>query len=259
MTVRSFGPDGLGGEAIGVTEPSMLAFFRTLADAPDGSTVAHAICRGLLPAYGCELVTIYLGTDDGQALDLLGQWGMERELARLYARLPMDLPSPERDAYRSGAEAFVSVRMVAKHYPIAASYLKAHPGQARSQLVYLPLRRRSVPVGVLGLRFHQPVQRTWQLREALDALASGVTLWAVAHAEAARGTDEGRKRLREVKVSSRQREVLALVREGRTNADIARRLGYSEVTIKADLTALYKLLGASGRDDLVEKATRAGL
>ena len=259
MPARSYGPDGFGGEAIAVSEPSLSHFFRMLADAPDGGTVAHAVCRGVLPAYGAELVTIYLATPDRTALDLFGQWGLEHELVRLYARLPMDLPSPERDAYLSGSEAFVSARMVAKHYPIVASYLKAHPAQARSQLAYLPLRRRGIPVGVLGLRFHQPVQRTWQLRETLDALVSGVALWASAQAATVHGTDEGRRRLREVKVSNRQREVLALVRDGRTNAEIARRLGYSEVTIKADLTALYKLLGASGRDDLVDKAARAGL
>lgn len=253
------GTSGLGGEAIGIAEPSMLQFVRMLADAPDGDTVAHAICLGVLPAYGCELVTIYMATTDRQALDLVGQWGLERELARMYARMPMDLPSPERDAFARGAEAFVSGRLIAKHYPIAASYLKAHPAQARSQFVYLPLRRRGVPVGVLGLRFHTPVQRTWQLREALDALASGVTLWAMAQVDAVRSTDEGRKRQRELQVSNRQRQVLTLVREGRTNAEIARRLGYSEVTIKADLTALYKLLGANGRTDLVDKAARAGL
>lgn len=259
MPLHSIGSSGLGGEAIAVAEPSLLHFIRMLADAPDGDTVAHAICLGVLPAYACELVTIYMATPEREALDLVGQWGLERELARMYARMPMDLPSPERDAFQSGAEAFVSGRLIAKHYPIAASYLRAHPAQARSQFAYLPLRRRGVPVGVLGLRFHTPVQRTWQLREALDALASGVTLWALAQVEAGRSTDEGRRRQRERQVSNRQRQVLALVREGRTNADIARRLGYSEVTIKADLTALYKLLGARGRSDLVEKAERAGL
>lgn len=171
----------------------------------------------------------------------------------------MELPSPERDAFLLGESVFTSVRMIAADYPMVASYLKAHPAQAGAQVVYLPLRHRAVPLGLLGLRFHQPLRRTWALRETFDALTSGVTLWAIAHTSQERNTAEGRRRQREITVSNRQREVLNLVRERRTNADIARRLGYSEVTIKADLTALYKLLGASGRDDLVEKATLAGL
>ena len=258
MPARVFGPDGLGGESIAASEPSMLAFFRMLAEAPDGNSVAHAICRGVLPVYGTELVTIYTANADGDGLELSGQWGLERELAHLYAQLPMDLPSPERDAFRSGVEAFVSVRKVAADYPMAASYLKAHPGQARSQAAYLPLRHRAVPIGVLGLRFPQPIQRTWHLRTTLDALTSGLTLWTLARSST-RTSAESRKRQREIQVSTRQRQVLELARAGKTNAEIARALGFSEVTIKADLTALYKLLGASGRTDLIERATKAGL
>lgn len=258
MATRAFGPDGLGGESLAATEQSMLTFYRMLAEAPDGDSVAHAICRGVLPTAGTELVTIYVADPDGDGLNLNGQWGLERELAHLYAQLPMDLPSPERDAFRSGVEAFVSVRTVATEYPMAAAYLKAHPGQARSQAAYLPLRHRGVPIGVLGMRFPQPIQRTWQLRATFDALTSGVTLWALARS-ATRTTAESRKRQREIQVSNRQRQVLELVRAGRTNAEIARTLGFSEVTIKADLTALYKLLGASGRTDLIDRATRAGL
>ncbi len=251
--------DDLAGDYSAAVEPSVLAFFRLLADAPDGDTVAHSLCFGLLAPYQAELVTIHMADERRESLDLVGQWGLERELAHLYARMPVDLPSPTADVLSSGAELFVSFRQVAAEYPIMAAYLKAHPSQARSQAAYLPLRHRGVPVGVLGLRFHQPVQRTWQLRQVLDAALSGITLWGVAHASAARGTAEGRRRQRELRISDRQRQVLALVREGRTNADIARRLGYSEVTIKADLTALYKLLGAKGREELVERAGKAGL
>lgn len=259
MTARSFPSSSIGGEYQALAEPSMLAFFRMLADAPDGDTVAHAVCYGVLAPYDTELVTVHMADDDRGALNLVAQWGLGRELAHLYARLPMDMSSPAVDVLRSGAELFVSLRQVAADYPLMAAYLKAHPGQARSQAAYLPLRHRGVPIGVLGLRFHQPIQRTWQLRQTLDALMSGITLWALAQAARTQGTAEGRRRQRELKVSERQRQVLALVRERRTNAEIARQLGYSEVTIKADLTALYRLLGASGRDDLLEKAARAGL
>ena len=60
-------------------------------------------------------------------------------------------------------------------------------------------------------------------------------------------------------VSDRQQQVLSLIREGLTNRAIAARLGFAEGTIKADITAMSSLLGASGRDDLVAKAARAGL
>ena len=55
-------------------------------------------------------------------------------------------------------------------------------------------------------------------------------------------------------VTARQRRVLELVRAGASNGQIAVQVGYSEKTIKNDLTALYRLLGATSRADLVARA-----
>jgi DNA-binding NarL/FixJ family response regulator len=48
-------------------------------------------------------------------------------------------------------------------------------------------------------------------------------------------------------LSSRQREILALVVEGMSNAEIGKRLFLSESTIKQHLRAAYKVLGVSNR------------
>jgi DNA-binding NarL/FixJ family response regulator len=54
-------------------------------------------------------------------------------------------------------------------------------------------------------------------------------------------------------LSARQREILELVSEGFTNAQIAKRLFLTESTIKQHLRAAYKVLGVSNR---VEAARR---
>lgn len=48
-------------------------------------------------------------------------------------------------------------------------------------------------------------------------------------------------------LTPREREVLALVREGLANKQIARRLGISERTVKAHLTAVFAALGVQDR------------
>lgn len=48
-------------------------------------------------------------------------------------------------------------------------------------------------------------------------------------------------------LTPREREVLALVREGLANKQIARRLGISERTVKAHLTAIFAALGVQDR------------
>ena len=50
-------------------------------------------------------------------------------------------------------------------------------------------------------------------------------------------------------LSARQREILGLVVEGMSNAEIARRLYLSESTVKQHLRGAYKLLGASNRTE----------
>jgi DNA-binding NarL/FixJ family response regulator len=59
-------------------------------------------------------------------------------------------------------------------------------------------------------------------------------------------------------LSHRQRELLELVVEGFTNAQIAKRLFLSESTVKQHLRAAYKLLGMSNRTQAAKLVRRSG-
>ena len=60
-------------------------------------------------------------------------------------------------------------------------------------------------------------------------------------------------------LSARDRELITLVGDGRSNAEIARRLLASEATVRAGLTSLFRKVGASCRFDLIAYAYRHGL
>jgi two-component system response regulator DesR len=60
-------------------------------------------------------------------------------------------------------------------------------------------------------------------------------------------------------LTEREREVLALIAEGATNAEIAKRLFLSPHTIKEHTSALYRKLGARNRAEAVQLAQRIGL
>lgn len=51
-------------------------------------------------------------------------------------------------------------------------------------------------------------------------------------------------------LTDRQREILHLVEEGRTNHMISKELGFSESLIRQETIAIYKKLGVRGRKDL---------
>jgi DNA-binding NarL/FixJ family response regulator len=60
-------------------------------------------------------------------------------------------------------------------------------------------------------------------------------------------------------LTSRQRQVLALVAEDLSNAEIAQRLFLTESTVKQHLRAAYKVLGVTKRTDaanLIRDASR---
>lgn len=59
-------------------------------------------------------------------------------------------------------------------------------------------------------------------------------------------------------LSPREREILSLLIEGRTNKDIARRLDLQEITIKIHLRNVYRKIGAVNRAQAVRIAMTAG-
>jgi predicted ATPase/DNA-binding CsgD family transcriptional regulator/DNA-binding XRE family transcriptional regulator len=109
-------------------------------------------------------------------------------------------------------------------------------------------------------------------REALDA-DTGTTAWAagialqlevaVAYAlepattvggPAARAQDEAEDRL-----SPREREVLQLIAQGRSNREIAQSLFVTEHTVKYHVTSLFTKLDATSRAEAVARASALGL
>ena len=60
-------------------------------------------------------------------------------------------------------------------------------------------------------------------------------------------------------LTRREREILELVAEGRTNADIAQRLWVTQQTVKFHLSNVYKKLGVSNRTQASRWAQRQGV
>lgn len=235
----------------------LISYLWMLSDLPDGDAVGFAICRGLLAPYGAELALIYAVRPDGKALDLVASYGMGRKENAVYARVTPDMHLPGAETFRLGTEKWLSKQQVAEGYPLAAPFFRTWGSQG--DFAFLPLRHRGAPIGFMVLAFADPIERSWHMRATIDALLSATVMWLLA-SSALRGT--ARSNLAEVaplEITARQREVLVLMRDGKGNREIAEDLGYSVATIKADLTALGQILGASGRAEILERAKRAGL
>jgi DNA-binding NarL/FixJ family response regulator len=79
------------------------------------------------------------------------------------------------------------------------------------------------------------------------------------HPVAARHLLGARTEPTRVELTSREAEVLRLVREGVATKDIARRLGISERTAKAHLTSAFARIGVTDREQAARWARRRGM
>ncbi|MGW9339957.1 response regulator transcription factor, partial [Streptomyces albidoflavus] len=61
------------------------------------------------------------------------------------------------------------------------------------------------------------------------------------------------------RLTEREREVLTVLAEGESNADIGRRLFLGETTVKSHVSAIFEKLGVRNRVEAAHQAYRAGL
>ncbi len=104
---------------------------------------------------------------------------------------------------------------------------------------------------------------TWADFAFVDGLCAAISLWqADPDAQRPAGHLEPQQRAPAHTpggLTERQQAILALIREGRSNASIAKTLGYSISTVKNEVQTLIALMGVSNRRQVVERAEQAGL
>ncbi|MFD0202444.1 MULTISPECIES: response regulator [Saccharothrix] len=98
-----------------------------------------------------------------------------------------------------------------------------------------------------------------ELFRAVRAAARGETVLAPSVAALLLSRIRPRPPLTEARLSAREREVLALVAEGRTNRETAARLYLSEATVKTHLLHIYAKLEVTDRASAVAAAYRRGI
>jgi DNA-binding CsgD family transcriptional regulator len=242
-----------------LADSALAAFLRMLADLPDPDTVAAALAQGALAAFRPDAAVIGSIDLERQIISADGSFGVSPEVLEYYAAVPLDTDLPATICYRSNAIITTPSAQMAVDFPLVAPYVNAAPAPAEGESIVFPIRLRGAVVAVLGLDFAQPVTEPWHLRSAVSTLAGPLAMWCTLRREFGDATTTHRGRPdRPLTITDRQRRIIALLREGCTNPQIAAEIGYSVPTIKSELAHLRVLLGATSRTDLVIRATRAG-
>jgi DNA-binding NarL/FixJ family response regulator len=163
----------------------------------------------------------------------------------------LDLGLPDRDGFEVLAE-------LREHHP-AISVVVLSARNDRDNVVkalnlgalgFIPKSaRREVMLGALNLVFAGGVYIPPDILERDDA-ASAVSARATSSPPDLSPADAG--------LTERQLEVLALMRQGKSNKAICRALDLAEPTVKNHVTAILKALKASNRTEAVIRAERLG-
>ena len=115
---------------------------------------------------------------------------------------------------------------------------------------------RAVEAGAAGYLLKDTPRAV--LADSVRAAARGETVLAPAVAGRLLGRMRAGSASRPEQLSTRENEVLALVAQGLTNAEIGRKLYISEATVKTHLLRACAKLGVSGRTAAVTKAIETG-
>lgn len=239
-------------------------FVRFLAGGPGGDAAAQAMVVGALAPLTFVAGQIYAVTGSGR-LELLGNFGYPDADAAAFRTVLASLPLPVSDAFTSGSTIAVPASELDARYPL----LVDPDGEERvpvaesldTEVVCVPVSWAGAPIGALALLRDMTAHATPADWAYVEAVAAAVALWL--HPQRTALIEHWKRAAplphREFTISERQRKILFMIGEDRTNSEIARKLGYSIPTIKKDLQEIMKLLGTTDRRATAGRAREIGL
>ena len=241
-------------------ETSLAELVSLVADIPAGDVLSRALMGGMRRRHGVTVVGVYLVCEERNVLTLVGSAGWTQPELAVLTEIPADLMNvPVAMATSSSAPVIMKVRHVPEINPLACRWFESHPLRDIGEVAAFPIRSQGATVGVMYLEASVPFDRSWAGMSAMESVTNTIAPWLLIQRDRSECAPENPRRRAPLSISDRQRTIVRLVREGKTNRAIADELGYSEPTVRADLAHLSRMLGAHGRLDVANKAGRAGL
>ena len=239
-------------------------YLRFLSGNPEGDAAARALIQGALAPVGVSAGQIY-ALAGGDTLEMVGNYGYTDEEAAAFRALPLGLPLPVCDAVNSMAPVTLTPEQLVPQYPILETQQSLFEGTSAAlggtHIICVPVVYSGVSIGCLSIL--QTGTDVWEASDwnYLDSVSAAVGMWMNNQRQIL--VEKWRRSApppqREVRISDRQRQILELIGNDRTNGEIARELGYSIPTIKKDLQQIMRILGTEDRRATAGRAREIGL
>lgn len=236
-------------------------FLQYLNTFPEPESVARSMARGPFAHYGVTSLNLWVHQDFTD-LVCVGTHGLIAEYDNLYQRVALSFNAPITQSFLSGATVIVTLSEMVKAYPglgIDNEYWNTVLEEnGDGDVVQVPVLADGSPLGAFAFLTNRLNKWTPEDHAILDAVAAALGLW-ITHPRSSMldlvtaAPSDG------LNLSRRQMEILYLVREGKSNAAISARLGYSQSTVKQELQRITRRLRVHNRNEAVAQAIELNL
>ena len=258
---------------------TLLNLVRCLMSRPTGDEIAQQLVLDLLKVHQPKSTVITLFGVDG-ALHAVGAFGVTAKSLEVFKSMSLWDASPMADAIRRNDTVILrTTEDVTARYPWLGTR-----GRPAEPLAAAPLALMNQQVGAIQITFAEPPDESALLADLAGLTAvlalylslirsHGGTNPRPGHIHAADVLPAASKLLEPTAtglpapepavaaplLTDRQVEILRLMARGLTNVQIAKRVGFSESTVRQETMAIYRALDVRGRRAAIQLASARGM
>lgn len=247
------------------TRQGLAALLHLLAGYPSPEQTLLALIEGPLRPMGAWAGLMWIERDG--VLQTIAGYKVDGLFDELYARLPVQADMPVPLCFRESEVIVAHVRSMGTEFGPLASHQEAWddfvPDKVTSTLVHIPMVSRGVSLGVVGITCTEAFDLNTLQISFLDGIGAALGLWVTHPAtplpEGLVVPSSEQADVTGVELSQRQRQIVQLIRQSRSNAAIAVQLGCSVSTVKQEIQRIQRRVRASDRTEAATKAIALGL
>ena len=186
-----------------------------------------------------------------------GHFGFAPDVMESWSKSSIDEDIPTADALKTNNIVWLADKeQWGRDYPPLAQYEQEF---TTNTFIAWPISVRGAYMSVLGLCARTVIAPTPSLISFFETVG-GIFALQLSKGGGQSTASEGEAFAAQFNLfTRRQRDIIRLVAEGLTNAQIGGELGFSESTIRQETMRIYEILGASGRADAVKMYRSLGI
>jgi DNA-binding CsgD family transcriptional regulator len=244
----------LASDAFGLTK----SLLKTLVSSANPDDFCRSLVHSVLAGHGAMAAFVCRVDPDGR-LQMMGSYGYEPDRVSKENRPSIWEPMGITESIRTGQiMVFNGWEDYLIRYPKKANL--AGPGKA---FVAVPFAMAGSPAGGLGVAFNRYVtqdefnQMLWETISLIGEVYVSPAWFNAVNSTLKFGNAEANQNT-VPSLTTRQHQILAYIRQGLTNDQIARNMSFSQSTIKQETMKIFRALGVTNREEAAEAALRLG-